>query len=79
MRAWRLRLGLSQGRACALLGGIDQSLYSKLERGERTPPRSTAVLIKRVTKEAGEDAVVEVEHWDEDAGSEADEAAQAQD
>lgn len=59
LRAWRAKLGLSQARACALLDGMDQSLYSKLERGERTPPRTMAVLIERVTE-----GHVTVEHWD---------------
>lgn len=58
LKAWRESKGLSQAQACGELGGFDQSVYSKWERGERTPTRTQAVHVERV-------AGVSVEAWDE--------------
>lgn len=56
LREWRGER--TQAQACAALGGLDQSLYSKLERGERKPTRTLSVSIRQVTG-------TEVEWWDE--------------
>lgn len=60
LRAWREFKGLSQSAVCDELDGLDQAVYSKWERGIRTPTRSQAVLVERVTG-------VAVEEWDEPA------------
>lgn len=62
LRAWRDSNGFSQAQACQALGGFDQSVFSKLERGKRTPTRTQSVLIERVTG-------VSVEAWDESMAS----------
>jgi transcriptional regulator with XRE-family HTH domain len=57
---WRKDRGISQAQACGLLNGFQQSVLSKLERGERTPTRRAAVLLHHV-------AGIPVEAWDENA------------
>jgi transcriptional regulator with XRE-family HTH domain len=55
---WRKDRGLSQVEACAIID-IDQGWYSKLEHGHRSPGRTLAVKIDRVTG-----GVVPVSSWD---------------
>lgn len=62
LRAWREGRKLTQAQVCLLLDGAQQAVYSAFERGARTPRRTMAVLIERVTE-----GVVTVESWDEPA------------
>lgn len=60
LRLWRDAEGFSQMKAASALG-LEQSQFSKFERGVRKPGRSLAVRIERAT-----DGRVRVADWDED-------------
>lgn len=68
LKEWRLSSGLSQTKACIVLG-IDQSIYSKWEVGARKPGRSHAVTVEQRT--AGHVPVAAWDlHGDEDVPAE---------
>jgi transcriptional regulator with XRE-family HTH domain len=63
LREWRESRRLTQAQVCLMLDGAQQSVYSAFERGARTPKRTVAVLIERITE-----GLVTVESWDEPLG-----------